>query len=57
MTEGLPEGRQARTSYEPVGPTGDVARKNVTLGLILFGIALLMAAGAVAISLIYLQFD
>jgi hypothetical protein len=34
-----------------------VARKNVALGLVLFGIAVLMAAGAVVVSLIYLQFD
>jgi hypothetical protein len=57
MAERLPEPPQQRARYEPVEPAGEVARKNVALGLALFGIALLMAAGAVAVSLIYLQFD
>ena len=57
MAERLPEPPPPRTTYEPVAPTGDVARKNVTLGLALFGIALLFAVGAVVVSFIYLQFD
>jgi len=57
MAERVPEPPPQQTYYEPVGPTGDVARKNVRLGVVLFAIALLMAVGAVVISLIYLQFD
>jgi hypothetical protein len=57
MTEGLPEPPQSRTHYEPVSPTGDVAKRNVALGLALFGIAVLMAVGSVAVSLLYLHFD
>jgi hypothetical protein len=57
MGERLPEPRQQRLHYEPVSPAGDVAKKNVRLGLALFGIALLFAVGAVVVSLIYLQFD
>jgi hypothetical protein len=53
MTEHLPEAR----THEPVEPTADVARKNVVLGLALLGIALLFAAGAVVISLVYLHYD
>ncbi|MFL5970199.1 MAG: hypothetical protein ACJ74L_11425 [Gaiellaceae bacterium] len=53
MSEPLPP----RTTTEPVETTPEVARKNVVLGLALFGLALLMAAGAVIISLIYLQYD
>jgi hypothetical protein len=53
MSEPLPP----RTTVEPVEVTPEVARKNVTLGLALFGIAILIAAGAVLISFIYLQFD
>ena len=57
MAERLPEPPPPQTYYEPIGPTPDVARKNVVLGAMLFAIALLIAAGAVAISLIYLHFD
>jgi hypothetical protein len=57
MTEQAPEPVPPRTTTEAVEPTAEVARKNVTLGLALLGIALLIAAGAVVVSLIYLQFD
>ena len=57
MTEQLPEPVPPRTTVEPVEPTPALARKNVLLGLALFGISLLMAAGAIVVSLIYLQFD
>jgi hypothetical protein len=53
MTERLPE---ARTN-EPVEATPAVARKNILLGLALLGVALLFAAGAVVVSLIYLHYD
>jgi hypothetical protein len=53
MSEPLPQ----RTTSEPVEVTPEIARKNVKLGWALFGIAVLMAAGAVVVSLIYLQFD
>ena len=53
MSDPLPP----RTTSEPVDVTPEIARKNVTLGLALFGIALLIAAGAVVVSLLYLQFD
>ena len=46
-----------RTTSEPVGPSPELARKNVRLALALVGIALLIAAGAVLVSLIYLQYD
>jgi hypothetical protein len=57
MAERLPEPPSPRTYYDPIDPTGEVARKNVVLGTALFVIALLVAAGAVVVSLIYLQFD
>jgi len=53
MSEPLP----SRTTNDPVDVTPELARKNITLGVILFGIALLMAGGAVIVSLLYLQFD
>ena len=57
MTERELEPLPPRTTNEPVEPTPELARKNVVLGLALLGIALLIAAGAVGVSLIYLQFD
>jgi hypothetical protein len=53
MSEPLPP----RTTSDPVDVTPELARKNVALGFALFVIALLMAAGAVVVSLLYLQFD
>jgi hypothetical protein len=53
MSEPLPP----RTTSEPVEVTPEIARKNVLLGWMLLGIALLIAAGTVAISFIYLHFD
>jgi len=35
----------------------DLARKNVRLGLLLFGVFLALFAGTFAVALIYLQFD
>ena len=57
MTERLQEPLPPRTTVEPVGPTPEIARKNILLGVSLLGVALLMAAGAVVVTLIYLQFD
>jgi hypothetical protein len=53
MSEPLPP----RTTSEPVEVTPELARKNLVLGWALLGIALVIAAGTVVVSLIYLQFD
>jgi hypothetical protein len=42
---------------EPVEPTPEIARKNIALALGLFVLALLIAAGSVAVALIYLYYD
>ena len=57
MTEPLPEPTPPRTTVEPVGPTPEIARKNVALGLALLAVALLMAAGSVIVALVYLHYD
>ena len=57
MTERELEPLPPRKTSDPVEATPEVARKNVLLGLALAGIALLVAAGAIGVSLIYLQFD
>jgi hypothetical protein len=41
----------------PVEPTGEVSRKNIMLGLALLGVVLLIVAGAVIVSLVYLHYD
>jgi hypothetical protein len=57
MSEPLPPPLPPRTTSEPVEATAEVARKNVMLGWALFGLAILVAAGAVGVSFIYLHFD
>jgi hypothetical protein len=57
MSERLPEPAPPRTTHAPVETTPPIARKNVVLGLALLGLALLIAAGAVVVSLIYLHYD
>jgi hypothetical protein len=42
---------------EPVGPTPEIARKNILLGLALLGLALSIAVGAVVVALVYLHYD
>jgi hypothetical protein len=44
-------------SIEPVEPTGEVARKNIVLGIALALVALLIVAGTIVVSLIYLHYD
>jgi hypothetical protein len=41
----------------PIEPTAEVAKRNVALGLALLGLAVLIAAGAIVVALIYLQYD
>jgi hypothetical protein len=57
MSEPLPEAPPPRTVNPPVDATPAIARRNSLLGLSLFGIALLIAAGAVLVAFIYLHFD
>jgi hypothetical protein len=57
MAERLPEQAPPRTTNEPVEPVGAVARKNIVLGLALLAMSLLIAAGAVIVSLVYLHYD
>ena len=57
MTDRLVEPVPPRTTYPPVEVTPELARKNVRLGIALFVLAVLIAAGAVLVSLIYLHYD
>ena len=42
---------------EPVGPTPEVARKNIVMAIVLTALVLLIAAGTIVVSLIYLHYD
>ena len=44
-------------SERPTEPTPEVARRNLVLGWSLLGLALLLAAGAVVVALVYLHYD
>lgn len=57
MAERIPEPTAPQTYYPPVEPDAALAARNVAFGATLFAIALLIAAGAVVISLVYLHFD
>jgi hypothetical protein len=57
MAERLTEPAAARTTNEPVEPVGEIARRNVALGLALLGVAILMVAGTIIVSLVYLHYD
>jgi hypothetical protein len=57
MSEPLPEAPPPRTVNPPVEATPTIAHRNALLGLSLFGIALLIAAGALLVAFIYLHFD
>jgi hypothetical protein len=57
MSEPIREAVPQRTAYLPVEATPEIARRNIRLGVALFVLAVLIAAGAVAVSLIYLHYD
>jgi hypothetical protein len=57
MTEPLPPPPTPRTLYPPVEPTGEVGRRNAVLGLVLFGLALLIFGGTIGVALLYLALD
>jgi hypothetical protein len=41
----------------PVEPTPEVAKRNVTVAVSLLGLAILIAAGALVVALVYLHYD
>jgi hypothetical protein len=57
VSEPLPEAAPPRTTSAPVGPSPELAAKNVRLGVALFVLALLIAGAAVLISFVYLHYS
>jgi hypothetical protein len=41
----------------PVEPSAEVAKRNIALAVSLLGLAILIAAGAIVVALVYLQYD
>ena len=57
MAEPLPEPPRPTTTSEPVETTPEIARRNVLLGLVLFGLCLLVFGGTIGVALLYLALD
>jgi hypothetical protein len=57
MTERLPEPMPPPTVYEPVEPDAALARRNVILGLALFGFVLLLYGATILVAYVYLALD
>jgi len=57
MTEPLPQPPPPQTSYPPVDVDAALARKNAVLGLVLFGLCLLVFGGTIGVALLYLALD
>ncbi len=41
----------------PVEPSPEVAKRNIALAVSLLGLAILIAAGAIVVAFVYLQYD
>ena len=57
LTEPMREPPPPRSLRPPVDVTPEIARKNIRLGIGLFVLAVLIAAGSVVVALVYLHFD
>ncbi len=57
LVEPAPPPPAPRRYYEPVEPAGDVARKNLVLGLGLFALFLLIFGATFLVAYVYLHFS
>jgi hypothetical protein len=57
MTEPATEPYRPQVPQQPVDPDEEMTRRNVMLGLALFGLSLLLLAGTFAVGLVYLALD
>jgi hypothetical protein len=57
VTEPAPEPYSPQSEHPVIDPERELASRNNRLGLALFGLALLLFAGTVAIGLVYLALD
>ena len=57
MSERLPEPATSQTMHEPADPEAGLARKNILLGLALFGFVLLLFGATILVAYVYLALD
>jgi hypothetical protein len=57
VTEPAPEPYSPQAAHAPVDPDRALAGRNNRLGLVLFGLALLLFGGTFAVGLVYLALD
>jgi hypothetical protein len=57
LTEPAGEPPAPRTSYPPVDPVGEVARRNLVLGVGLFALFLLLFGATFLVAWVYLHFS
>jgi hypothetical protein len=57
MTERASEPYRPQVPQQPVDPDEEITRRNVMLGLALFGLSLLLLAGTFAVGFVYLALD
>jgi hypothetical protein len=57
MTEPLPQPPPPRTTYPPVEPDAELARRNAVFGLVLFALVVLIFGGTIGVALLYLALD
>ena len=57
MTERLPEPPIPRTAHEPADPESELRRKNLILGLALFGFVVLLFGASILVAFVYLALD
>jgi len=57
MSEPVPQPPTPSTPYPPVDADAELARKNAVLGLVPFGLVLLVFGGTIGVALLYLALD
>jgi hypothetical protein len=57
MTEPLPQPPPPRTTYPPVEPDAELARRNAVFGLVLFALVIVIFGGTIGVALLYLALD
>jgi hypothetical protein len=57
VTEPLPQPPPPVTVHEPADPEAELARRNMILGLALFGFVLLLFGATILVAYVYLALD
>jgi hypothetical protein len=57
VTEPLPQAPPPQTLHEPSDPEAELRRRNLILGLALFGFVLLLFGATILVAIVYLALD